>query len=490
MFESVVQIEDDKTSSQISSSNVFIKPSSVELAVDGNINLVLYLESESGHELKPDHKQDSLKWESSNSDIVEVDDFGTITGKSIGKAKISLTATIDDLQYNGSVPVNVQFAEIREININPYLVMLAKEDEKILDLYATDNQGNPKSLVPEYISYQVSDNDYLSVEKLSNGQPKLVSGNKTGHAFVTVSYLGISGQPLKINISDNVLVEPNSTDNIGKYNSLFVTKDNHVNVAYYNETKGSFKYAYWGDKVWRNETVIQLAFLNAGQDARILVSGGIPYIAFYESNNRNIKILARKNGVWAEAPPLEEQGFTGPKTSFVLKNGHPSIAYQFSEDHSDSNVIKYSYFVNNRWVSNVVTNSQLSQSGFDLKVHQNKIGLAYIDEFGYVSILESHDNAKTWINVDGLSKRVEQQSYARGSVSLNYCRNGNPHLSYYVPGGGVQFAKPSQSLFGKTWAFAVLDSHTTYGGKYLDGVIDCIKDRISFYDSLAVIYVW
>ena len=41
-------------------------------------------------------------------------------------------------------------------------------------------------------------------------------------------------------------------------------------------------------KVWRNETVIQLAFLNAGQDARILVSGGIPYIAFYESNNKNI----------------------------------------------------------------------------------------------------------------------------------------------------------------------------------------------------------
>ena len=120
--------EDDKTSSKISSSNVFIKPSSVELAVDGNINLVLYLESESGQELKPNHKHDSLKWESSNSDIVEVDDFGTITGKSIGKAEISLTATIDDLQYNGSVPVNVQFAEIREININPYLVMLAKED--------------------------------------------------------------------------------------------------------------------------------------------------------------------------------------------------------------------------------------------------------------------------------------------------------------------------------------------------------------------------
>ena len=61
-------------------------------------------------------------------DIVEVDDFRTITGKSIGKAEISLTASIDDLQYNGSVPVNVQFAEIREININPYLVMLAKED--------------------------------------------------------------------------------------------------------------------------------------------------------------------------------------------------------------------------------------------------------------------------------------------------------------------------------------------------------------------------
>ena len=165
----------------------------------------------------------------------------------------------------------------------------------------------------------------------------MVSGNKTGHAFVTVSYLGISGQPLKINISDNVLVEPNSSDNIGKYSSLFVTQT-IMYIAYCNETKGSLKYACWDEKVWRNETIIQSAFLNAGQDARILVSGRIPYIAFYESNNRNIKILTRKNGVWAEAP-LEEQGFTGPKTGFVIKNGHPSIAYQFSEDHSDSNVI-------------------------------------------------------------------------------------------------------------------------------------------------------
>ena len=118
----------------------------------------------------------------------------------------------------------------------------------------------------------------------------MVSGNKTGYAFVTVSYLGISGQPLKINISDNVLVEPNTSDNIGKYSSLFVTTDNHVHVAYYNETKGSLKYAYWDEKVWRNETVIQSAFLNAGQDAHILVSCGIPYIAFYESNNRKIII--------------------------------------------------------------------------------------------------------------------------------------------------------------------------------------------------------
>ena len=230
---------------------------------------------------------------------------------------ISLTAVIDDQQYLGNVPVNVQIEEIREININPYLVMLAKDDEKVLDLYATDNQGNPKSLEPEHISYEVSDEDYLQVEKLSNGQPKLVSGSKTGHTFVTVSYLGISGQPVKINISDNVLVEPNSSDNIGKYSSLFVIIDNHVHVAYYNESKGSLKYAYWDEKVWRNETVIQSAFLNAGQDARILVSGGIPYIAFYESNYGNIKILARNNGVWAEAPSLEKWLYW---THFVLKD--------------------------------------------------------------------------------------------------------------------------------------------------------------------------
>ena len=36
--------------------------------------------------------------------------------------------------------------------------------------------------------------------------------------------------------------------------------------------------------------------------------------------------------------PLEEQGYTVQKLA-RFKNGHPSIAYQFSEDHSDSKVL-------------------------------------------------------------------------------------------------------------------------------------------------------
>ena len=478
----------DNTSNEqaVSSSQVEIKPSRVELAMGGSLNLVLYLHSESGDELRPDLKKDSLNWVSENPEIVEVDKYGTVSGVGLGQTEVLLKAVINGKDYSGSIPVKVRSAEIREITLNPYLIMLAKNDEKILDLYASDFQGNPKSLQPEHLLFEVSDTDVLRVVKQSNGQPKLISKSRSGHAFVTVTYLGLSGQPVKVNVADNVLVEPNSKSDLGRYSSIFVTSDNHVHVAYYNATTGALKYAYWDEKTWRNETVVQSAYLNAGQDARIVVAGNVPYISYYEANSGNLKIIGRVRGVWAESPMVETSGLTGPKSGFVIKDGLPTIVYEFRESSGASPSIRFAQFSEGEWSSTTVTTSHTAETGIDLKISRGKIGVAFLDRDGYASFLESTDNGETWNSAEGLSARVEKQSPASGSVALNYTSLGQPHLAYYVPGGGVQFAKPSQTTFGKSWGFAVLDSSTSFGGEYLDAVVDyASRDRISFYDAVS-----
>ena len=477
---------DNTSNEQAVSSQVEIKPSRVELAKGGSLNLVLYLHSDSGDELRPDLKKDSLDWVSNNPDIVEVDKYGTVSGVGIGQTTVMLKAVIDGKDYSGSIPVKVRSADIREITLNPYLIMLAKNDEKILDLYASDFQGNPKSLQPEHLLFEVSDTDVLRVVKQANGQPKLISKSRSGHAFVTVTYLGLSGQPVKVNVADNVLVEPNSKSDLGRYSSIFVTSDNHVHVAYYNATTGALKYAYWNEKAWRNETVIQSAYLNAGQDAKIVVAGNVPYISYYEANSGNLKIVGRVRGVWAESPMVETSGLTGPKSGFVIKDGLPTIIYEYRESSGASTSIRFAQFSEGEWGSTTVTTSHTFETGIDLKISRGKIGVAFLDGDGYVTFLESTDNGETWNSAEGLSTRVEKKSSASGSVALNYSSLGQPHLAYYVPGGGVQFAKPSQTAFGKSWGFAVLDSSTSFGGEYLDAVIDyASRDRISFYDAVS-----
>jgi hypothetical protein len=477
---------DNTSNEQAVSSQVEIKPSRVELAKGGSLNLVLYLHSDSGDELRPDLKKDSLDWVSNNPDIVEVDKYGTVSGVGIGQTTVMLKAVIDGKDYSGSIPVKVRSADIREITLNPYLIMLAKNDEKILDLYASDFQGNPKSLEPEHLLFEVSNTDVLRVVKQANGQPKLISKSRSGHAFVTVTYLGLSGQPVKVNVADNVLVEPNSKSDLGRYSSIFVTSDNHVHVAYYNATTGALKYAYWDEKAWRNETVIQSAYLNAGQDAKIVVAGNVPYISYYEANSGNLKIVGRVRGVWAESPMVETSGLTGPKSGFVIKDGLPTIIYEYRESSGASTSIRFAQFSEGEWGSTTVTTSHTFETGIDLKISRGKIGVAFLDGDGYVTFLESTDNGETWNSAEGLSTRVEKKSSASGSVALNYSSLGQPHLAYYVPGGGVQFAKPSQTAFGKSWGFAVLDSSTSFGGEYLDAVIDyASRDRISFYDAVS-----
>jgi hypothetical protein len=259
-----------------------------------------------------------------------------------------------------------------------------------------------------------------------------------------------------------------------------------VHVAYYNATTGALKYAYWDEKAWRNETVVQSAYLNAGQDARIIVAGNIPYISYYEANSGNLKIVGRVKGVWAESPMVETSGLTGPKSSFVIKDGLPTIIYEFRESSSASPSIRFAQFSEGGWSSTTVTTSHTAETGIDLKISRGKIGVAFLDGDGFASFLESTDNGETWKSAEGLSTRVEKQTPASGSVALNYSSLGQPHLAYYVPGGGVQFAKPSQTTFGKSWGFAVLDSSTSFGGEYLDAVVDyASRDRISFYDAVS-----
>ena len=65
---------DNKTTEQVASfSRVEIKPSRVELAKSGSLNLVVYIRSESGDELRADLEKDSLYWVSDNPEIAEVD---------------------------------------------------------------------------------------------------------------------------------------------------------------------------------------------------------------------------------------------------------------------------------------------------------------------------------------------------------------------------------------------------------------------------------
>ena len=83
---------DNTSNEQAVSSQVEIKPSRVELAKGGSLNLVLYLHSESGDELRPDLKKDTLNWVSENPEIVEVDKYGTVSGVGLGQTNVLLKA--------------------------------------------------------------------------------------------------------------------------------------------------------------------------------------------------------------------------------------------------------------------------------------------------------------------------------------------------------------------------------------------------------------
>ena len=120
------------------------------------------------------------------------------------------------------------------------------------------------------ITYTVSDESIFTVTKQTMGSQNCFRISNRKRLF-TVSYLGISGQPVKVFVADSVYVEPNTSDDHGQYSSLFVTNDNKVHVSYYNASKGSLKYSVWDEKVWNSETV-EMSHTNSGQNSKIIVA--------------------------------------------------------------------------------------------------------------------------------------------------------------------------------------------------------------------------
>ena len=471
--------EKEETSSA-PSTNYMIYPSSVKLAKNGTLNLLVYIE-ESGTEAKVNPSTDNISWSSSDTSVLDVDKYGSIKGKGDGTVTVTMNATISGTNYSDSIEVSVKDYNIREINLNPYLIMMAKEESRLVDLYATDSQGNPTNLTPSDITYSVSDESVFTVSKQTNGQPKIESGSQKGHAFLTVSYLGFSGQPVKVYVADSVEVEPNSSDDHGKYSSLFVAPDNKIHVSYYNNSKGTLKYAVWDETVWNAETV-EMSHTNSGQNSRIIVANTIPYIAYQSSNQ--IKIKGKNNGVWSYAPTLESSGTSGPRMAFGLFNNKPIIFYPHN---SGSNTeLKVALYDNNTWNKYTVSSSYYSNTGIDMKFSGNKVGVVFIDSNSKVNFLESNftSSPSTWSAYSGLSTLIDNSSNQTGSTVLNYSLDGKPHVTYLVSGGGAQFAKETSTAFGSSWGQAVLDGDTQFSSPYLGAMIDWAgRDRITYHDA-------
>lgn len=159
---------------------IYLSPSELKLGINTSAQL----------KVLSDNNSSSVKWSSSDSNIVSVSD-GRVVAKNIGKAFITATDTNDGSKTICIVEVINNYIPITSIKMNSYKETILLNETKSLQVIISPSNASNQNLV-----YYTSNPDIVSITPKGE-----ITGKKVGISYITITAPGTN-----INISMSVSV--------------------------------------------------------------------------------------------------------------------------------------------------------------------------------------------------------------------------------------------------------------------------------------------
>ncbi|KAA0549226.1 DUF5057 domain-containing protein [Bacillus sp. BGMRC 2118] len=173
--------------------------------------------------VNPSQADPRVIWSSSNSNIVEVDQNGTITTKGIGTVTIT-ARSFEDPTKSDSINVTVR-KPIESISISPNQLVITK-GTTVDDVRAVIN---PSDATYTGLNWNIRDTEIASVT--GSGIDVKVTGNKLGETELTVtSQPGNKTDTISVIVIPNLSIDPSTKE-------LYVGESHNFNIKGVNDSK-------------------------------------------------------------------------------------------------------------------------------------------------------------------------------------------------------------------------------------------------------------
>jgi hypothetical protein len=371
----------------------------------------------------------SIKWVSSNSSIVSVDEKGALFGKKLGSATITATAFKGgetSAQY--SVIVNVvkrNSIDVAELFFNPMQAYVDMNVERVFRLSAVDNAGTATSLSEGAIELVSSNENVLitptEINLTATGAAVevRVRGLQKGFSFITPYYtlrskdenqtVRITGTPLVVQVKDSVETSLPLWNNFdgGGYLSIAVGEIGgykNIYATHYDKTAKGFLFSNFYSS-WAHYTIKggEETGVDEGRSSQVVLS------PFTSNLDQPIVIAIRD-----KRPILR-----------YLQNGvwfYTDILDQSEADIIDEN---RTYADNARLASLTAFKATDANSSYPSRLH-----IAYYDPIGARVCLASYSSPSEQIANSRNCINVEENASVH-SVSIAHNRvTGEPRMVY------------------------------------------------------------
>lgn len=217
-----------------------------------------------------------------------------------------------------------------------------------------------------------------------------------------------------------------SAGDAGAYSALALSRGGVPHIAYLDSNAGDLRMARYDGFAWVTETVDSAGVVGA-YPSIALDRAGFPRISYYDIGGGNLR-YARYDGLAWITETVDTDGNVGMYTSLALdEDGRPNIAY-YDETHRD---LRYAYFDGTAWFTETV--DAAGDRGRYASLALDERGLPHIAYYdaGGGGLRYARFTGATWI-----SGTVDGPGTAGAYASLALDAQGRPHIGYYDAGRG------------------------------------------------------
>ncbi len=217
-----------------------------------------------------------------------------------------------------------------------------------------------------------------------------------------------------------------SAGDVGAYSALALSRGGVPYIAYLDSNAGDLRVARYDGFAWVTETVDSVGRVGA-YSSIALDRAGFPRLSYYDAGESNLR-YARYDGLAWVTETVDIGKSVGMYTSLALdEDGRPNIAY-YDEARGD---LKYAYFDGTVWFTETVDSA--GEVGRYASLALDGRGLPHIAYYdaGRGELRYARFTGATWI-----TGTVDGPGSTRAFVSLALDKQDRPRVGYYDAGRG------------------------------------------------------